>query len=53
MVGEEFESGGLDVGFELVKLYTVAVVDKDILVLRDSKVRMVVEKPRICRVRVY
>lgn len=38
MVGEEFESGGLDVGFELVKFYAVTVVDKDILVLGDSKV---------------
>lgn len=42
MVKEEFETSGFDVICELVQLDTVLVVNEDIFLLSDGKVRMIV-----------
>ena len=41
MVGEEFESGGLDVGLEFVKLDAVLVIDVGVFLLGDGEVGLV------------
>jgi hypothetical protein len=46
VVGEELEACGLDVGLEAVELNAISVVDEDILLLGNGKVRLVMEKTK-------
>ena len=44
VVGKILQSRGLDVGFETMQLHTVPVINEDVFLLGDSKMRMVVQE---------
>ena len=44
VVGKILQSRGLDVGFETMQLYPVPVINKDVFLLGDGKMRMVVQE---------
>jgi hypothetical protein len=47
VIREELEPCRLDVRFQTVQLDTVPVVDENIFLLRDRKVRVIVQKPLV------
>jgi hypothetical protein len=44
VVGQKFESGGFDMGFETVQFNTVAIIYEDVFLLCDSVMRVIVKE---------